>query len=214
MTRTQTNSTPALDHRLGYFSLGLGITRLLASEPVAQTLGLSKSTRALIKWLGAREFANGVALLSSSQPLPWLQVRVLGDAVDLSLLFAAFTQSKNKKILATAVAMVAAVTAADIYATTVTPKAQQAQIPVAVVINRPPVEVEKFWNDKKSAACELGLKFEYAHGGRGTLVSTTGETGDRSKVRERLRHLKRWIETGEILPTYGQPLGLVRRMRS
>ena len=214
MTSTQKDSTPALAHGLGYFSLGLGITQLLASEPVAQTLGLSKSTRALIKWLGAREFANGVALLSSSRPLPWLQARVLGDAVDLSLLFAAFTQSKNKKILATAVALVAAVTAADLYATTVAPKAQPSQIPLTVIINRPPIEVEKFWNAKKSAACELGLKFEYAHGGRGTLVTTTGDIADRTQVRERLRHLKRWIETGEIFPTVGQSGRLIRKMRS
>jgi uncharacterized membrane protein len=81
-----------LQHRfatgLGWFSIGLGLTELLAPEAVARLVGVHDH-HALIRSLGAREIASGIGILTQSRPTGWLWGRVAGDAMDLSLLGAA-----------------------------------------------------------------------------------------------------------------------------
>ena len=120
-------------------------------------------------------------------------VRVLGDVVDLSLLIGTYLESKNKKALAGAVALVAAVTAADILeaATSALNKIDER---TNIVIERPPAEVENLWNSKKSASCALMLEFHPGPTGRTTIVSAAPGTEPRPEIRERLSHLKEWME--------------------
>lgn len=70
---------------LGWFSLALGATQLLAPRLLTRPLGMQGSE----PWLracGAREIISGVGLLSAGQRTPWVWARVAGDLVDLALL--------------------------------------------------------------------------------------------------------------------------------
>jgi len=99
---------------IGWFSIGLGMTQLLAPEAVANFCGVSDHT-ALMRMLGAREVATGVGILMQQRPAGWLWGRVVGDVMDLSLLGSALlspTAKKERTALATA--MVLGVTAADL----------------------------------------------------------------------------------------------------
>jgi hypothetical protein len=127
--------------------------------------------------------------------LKW--VRVLGDVVDLSLVLGAYTQSKNKKALAGAIALVAAVTAADIFAAVASGE-PRLDGRTSILIERTPTEVEHFWNSKKSASCALELEFNPGPTGRNTIVSVAKGTQPRPEIRERLLHLKEWAEKTEV----------------
>ena len=101
---------------LGYFSLGLGLTELLAPSVIARLLGTSTRGPALllIRAFGARELISGLGLLSKPSSPRWLWSRVAGDAMDLALLgkqLASRRSNRNGALFATAA--VAGVTALD-----------------------------------------------------------------------------------------------------
>ena len=91
MTRTASpTSCPAGALRsaaqgLGIFSLALGVAELLAPRTLARMTGMH-GRETLIRAYGLREIVNGIGLLSSADPRPWLWGRVAGDALDLSTL--------------------------------------------------------------------------------------------------------------------------------
>src|SRR5919197_6351673 len=74
---------------LGWFSIGLGLAEMASPQSVAQLVGIEdgERTRALIRGYGAREIANGIAILSQPDA-KWLWARVAGDVIDLSSLAA------------------------------------------------------------------------------------------------------------------------------
>jgi hypothetical protein len=72
---------------LGAFSIALGVTELLAPRTVARMTGVH-GRDALIRAYGLREIVNGIGLLASKDPRPWLWGRVAGDALDMSTLIA------------------------------------------------------------------------------------------------------------------------------
>jgi uncharacterized membrane protein len=106
---------------LGWFSIGLGLAELASPQSVAQLVGIEDGarTRALIRGYGAREIANGVAILSQPDAR-WLWARVAGDVVDLSSLVAALQRpgetDRRKGRVALSLASVAGVMVADIFA--------------------------------------------------------------------------------------------------
>jgi hypothetical protein len=67
------------------FSIGLGVTELVAPGQLARFLGMEERTE-LIRAYGAREIMTGIGILSQEDPTPWLWGRVAGDAVDLATL--------------------------------------------------------------------------------------------------------------------------------
>src|SRR4051812_46266819 len=71
---------------LGWFSLGLGITELLAPRRITQALGM-EGHEGLVRAYGAREIASGILTLSTEQQLG-LWSRVAGDGVDIATLLA------------------------------------------------------------------------------------------------------------------------------
>jgi len=70
---------------LGIFSLALGVAELLAPRALARMTGMP-GRETLIRACGLREIVNGIGLLASVDPRPWLWSRVAGDALDLSTL--------------------------------------------------------------------------------------------------------------------------------
>jgi hypothetical protein len=71
--------------RLGWFSLGLGVAQVLMPRTVARLTGLTGQEQ-LLTWYGAREIANGLALLLTKNMEPMVWVRVAGDALDAATL--------------------------------------------------------------------------------------------------------------------------------
>jgi hypothetical protein len=99
---------------LGWFSIGLGLAEVLAPRALAGALGMRRNT-GLIQSFGLREMANGLAILSSRNPAPWVWGRVAGDALDLATLAPALTDRNPKQgNAALATAAVVGVTVLDI----------------------------------------------------------------------------------------------------
>jgi hypothetical protein len=69
---------------LGWFSIGLGLTEIIAPGRLAKALGLDGHER-LVQAYGAREIASGVGALSVD-PAPAIWSRVGGDLLDLGTL--------------------------------------------------------------------------------------------------------------------------------
>jgi len=106
---------------LGWFSLVLGVAEALAPGRVASLAGIPETGRrdATIRAMGIREIAAGIAVLLHPERSGPMWSRVAGDAVDLSLLSAAYNRSSVEPArFIAATAAVAAVTAADIYCAT------------------------------------------------------------------------------------------------
>ena len=104
----------SLARGLGLFSIGLGLTELLAPRALCRFLGM-QGRETLIRAYGARELATGVAILASHDPTPWIWGRVGGDALDLATLARGFEggNSHTQNLLLATVA-VAGVTALDV----------------------------------------------------------------------------------------------------
>lgn len=102
---------------LAWFSVGLGLTALIAPRALGSAAGLGRHA-GLVRMVGARELASGIGLFSSRNSTPWLWSRVAGDAMDILTLGAAAlkpTGGGNLRALVS-LALVAGVTAADVSA--------------------------------------------------------------------------------------------------
>lgn len=99
---------------LGWFSIGLGLAELFAPRSVARAIGMPNASDGVLQTLGAREIANGVAILSQPDNPMWLWSRVGGDGVDLAYLSSGLQDdSVDTGKLGIAMAAVLGVTALD-----------------------------------------------------------------------------------------------------
>jgi hypothetical protein len=106
-------STDALAQGLGWFSIGLGVTELVAPGYLARFHGMQERTE-LIRAYGAREIMTGIGILSQQDPTPWIWGRVAGDAVDLATLAPGLrADNPSQRNVIVAVAAVAGVTMLD-----------------------------------------------------------------------------------------------------
>lgn len=98
---------------LGWFSLALGVTELVAPGRLARALGLQGKER-LVQAYGAREIGSGMGALSIN-PAPAIWSRVAGDAVDLATLAVGAQRARpeQRRSVWIATALVAGVTALD-----------------------------------------------------------------------------------------------------
>jgi hypothetical protein len=80
---------------LGLFSIGLGLSEVAATNSLANMIGLADARPRLLKVLGLREIANGLAILAAPLKPQWMWSRVAGDAVDLSLLALALASPRS-----------------------------------------------------------------------------------------------------------------------
>jgi hypothetical protein len=104
-----------LARALGWFSIGLGVTELVAPGWIARTLGL-EGKEGLIRAYGARELASAVPTLSVDKPVG-LASRIAGDALDLGTLAMALGKDNPKRSnAAIATALVVGVTLLDLVA--------------------------------------------------------------------------------------------------
>lgn len=116
--------TGALARGLGWFSVGLGLSELLAPRGLSRVIGVREQHPLLLSLLGIRELVSGLGILAQpGRSGAWVKSRVLGDMIDLGLLGAAFgTRKRNGVRLAVATAAVAGVTALDIWCAARSPK--------------------------------------------------------------------------------------------
>jgi uncharacterized membrane protein len=154
-----------LGEALGWFSVGLGLSALLAPRKTAGLAGINRNHQTMVRLVGAREIASGLGILSGQRPDAWLWSRVVGDAMDLALLATAFLSPKTKRTrLLAATAAVAGVTLADIWASDQftrqqlrgNDEANRTQLPKykcvrkSIVIDRSPAELYAIWRDFKN----------------------------------------------------------------
>ena len=135
---------------LGWFSIGLGLTELLAPKAIAKVCGVSNAHTGLIRVYGLREIAAGVMIFSQKNPATGMWSRVAGDALDLATLGKAFASpSANKGRLGFATANVAVVTALDLIAAKQlsTNGSQGVHAKASCIVNRAPEEVYSFWRN-------------------------------------------------------------------
>jgi uncharacterized membrane protein len=162
-----------LSQFLGWFSIGLGLTQLTNPGGFVKFIGL-KDEPEYRKWvvgIGLREIICGVALLIRPTSAKWLQARVVGDAMDLSLLGTALNsgQKKQPDRVVSALAAVAGITALDFYGSQslsnshhgngrISSNSQAAspiktqenkgmQVKSSITINGSPETLYRFWRD-------------------------------------------------------------------
>lgn len=128
------DSSPSTAHAktLGWLSVALGATAIAMPTATARLIGapLSKTTRLLLRGVGAREIGVGVGLLSGKRsPAAMTWLRVLGDAMDLSLIVGAMAARRSKRQrLAGAVGTVAAIGLVDLAAAIVQTREARAEL--------------------------------------------------------------------------------------
>ncbi|WP_353619973.1 hypothetical protein [Mesorhizobium sp. BR1-1-16] len=98
---------------LGWFSIGLGLTELLAPKALTRWLGMS-GMEGLVRCVGVREIAAGVLTLSTEKRTG-VASRIFGDGLDIAALATALGPHNPKRHNAgLALALVAGVTLLDI----------------------------------------------------------------------------------------------------
>ena len=148
-TRTGTG-THNLVRFLGWFSVGLGVSEILAPGLISRIAG-SRNHKNLVRSFGLRELGAGVGILSQRRPAKWLWARVAGDTMDIASIIGGST-SRRRGATIGALASVAGVTALDIYCAQhctrqekISPDAERAES--SLLIGRSPEECYRFWRD-------------------------------------------------------------------
>ena len=107
--------TVAVARGLGWFSIALGLTELLAPRMVAKMVGVAPSD-AVIRIAGLREIVCGIGLLSARRQAPFAWARVAGDVVDIATLAkgASATRRPSEVLVAGSLMQLASITALDV----------------------------------------------------------------------------------------------------
>jgi hypothetical protein len=105
---------------LGWASLAIGLTELLAPKQVQNLLGIDDTadSRGTIRALGVRELCHGAAILTEDRPTEQLKnavwSRVAGDVLDTAFLGVAATRTKSPAKFAVTAASVMAIGVLDL----------------------------------------------------------------------------------------------------
>jgi uncharacterized membrane protein len=143
-----------LARSLGWLSIGLGLTEVLAPRALERFLGI-KHHGLLIRLTGLREIASGVGILIQSRPTGWLWGRVGGDLLDIAGLGIALDSAAAKPgNIAVAAAAIAGVTALDVCCaqelSRIDGRAAETQVVrvrKSIQINCSPEQVYRFWRN-------------------------------------------------------------------
>lgn len=107
-----------LTRRLGWLSVGLGLTDLVFAETLCRPFALGRRAW-LVRLAGVRELVTGMGLLLAPRPRPWLLARVAGDAVDLSVMGSMLGRSwRPKPVQLATLAGAVGLTLLDVFAAT------------------------------------------------------------------------------------------------
>jgi hypothetical protein len=110
------SATYRLAQFLGIFSLMLGVIELIWGGAIARHIGLGGGYEWLVRVYGAREFLNGVLILMSKDPTPWIWLRVIGDGLDAATLIWGYTRDPSHLVgVIVSFVAVTPVVLADIY---------------------------------------------------------------------------------------------------
>lgn len=145
----QASDANGLIRGLGWFGVTAGLAELAVPKTLANIAGLDSrgSAPALVRAMGVRELASGVAVLArAAHPAPgW--VRIIGDALDLGLLgFALSSRGSKKHRLAIAIGAIAGIAALDVVAARRSARLRhKAPVIATVTINSPPKMVYEFF---------------------------------------------------------------------
>jgi uncharacterized membrane protein len=140
---------------LGYFSIGLGLSQLLAPRKLARLIGVSdgRRTSLVMRAIGIRELTAGIGILSRRKPSRWLWARVAGDLIDLGLLGSQLRSRRARRLrVGSALAAVAGVTLLDAWTGRRAHKlaaaaAEPRTVRRSITIARSPNEVYAFWRN-------------------------------------------------------------------
>lgn len=146
-----------LARALGWLSVGIGLTQLLAPRRMARLTGIDNGA-GLMRAVGLREVANGAGILIRDKP-GWIWARVAGDAMDLALLGTAARSARHRDRLAWTAAAVAGIAALDVLVSVRRERqslstrgdAMEAAGAIAydkaLFVNRDPLTCYNFWRD-------------------------------------------------------------------
>ncbi|MFN2480596.1 MAG: SRPBCC family protein [Pyrinomonadaceae bacterium] len=158
--RSAEGNGEALARGLGWFSIGLGLAEVAAPRAIAKIVGVrgGDDNNLLIRALGLREMAHGVAILTRRRPAAAVWSRVAGDAIDLACLGAAYASpDSDKRRVTFATVNVLAVAALDVLcARQLSARGDDgdewagARLTNSLVINRAPEELYQRWRDFES----------------------------------------------------------------
>ena len=84
-----------LSRALGWLSVALGVTELVAAKRLAEAVG-HPAAEPIIRGFGAREVSTGVLILSNPVEPVGLWARVAGDALDLAVLAQGLRQAEDR----------------------------------------------------------------------------------------------------------------------
>jgi uncharacterized membrane protein len=144
---------------LGWFSIGLGLTELLAPRLVARLCGGQGRHTGLIRLYGLREIASGLMIFSQGKkPASAVWSRVAGDVVDLATLGTAALSSKtNKAGVLFGTVSVLGVAAVDVMCAQELSREKgqmtesgATRVKHSIAINRSPEYLYQFWSDLKN----------------------------------------------------------------
>ena len=100
---------------LGWFSLALGATELIAPRSLARAVGIPDVNTSTIRAFGVREVASGLAILARPDRPGLVWSRVGGNAIDISYLTSAFSSPEaDRGRVGVALAAILGVTALDV----------------------------------------------------------------------------------------------------
>lgn len=215
---------------LGWFSIGLGLTELLAPRAIKKVIGGGNAR--FIRLMGLRELGHGGGILTRSRPTGFVWSRVAGDALDVAAL-AVVARHGKKRTVAAMIQLVPVAVADVVEARTLSQRpgdpSSGKRIRKAVTIAKPRHDVEQAWTD----AAELRQKvddqgarvsFLEAPGGRGTELAVefvhdppAGDFGVAfekltgrdlaTQLADDLRRFKARVETGEVVRSDSTPRG-------
>ena len=134
--------------RLGWASLALGLPQVLAPDAFARCVGLTgRDADRVVAGVGVRELVAGAGLLSGKGTGLFLWSRVLGDAMDLSLLRSRGDGSTRNRVATAAVVGIGLIDLAAAVRRTRTGSASPAptELTAVTTVNRSPEEVYDFW---------------------------------------------------------------------
>lgn len=149
--RARSSPPEQIARGLGWFSIGIGVAQILAPRTVSRLVGVPMPP-ALTIACGLRELVCGIGILTQQQPRPWMQARIAGDALDLAGIGGALLlPGADRRRVAVAVAVVAGVTALDLYCSRELVKDRRRPPPrhvqASVHVDRPVEALYAFWRD-------------------------------------------------------------------
>jgi len=100
---------------LGFASIAIGLTEILAPKKLEQAMGIGNGQNTgMLRVLGVREIMHGVDILTHDDPTPGVWARVAGDVLDSTLLGIAATRTKKPASFSTIFTMVLGIGILDV----------------------------------------------------------------------------------------------------